>query len=604
MYNSGTERARTIEWSRLPVWVGPAVMLAVVVALEIFARVVIRLPNPGAFVLPAIAFASLSGGLRAGAASAAINVAYTTMLFGGEALRPSGDGLVRWLAVLIGSALIAIMCAGMREAYLTSRERAATAQAAADASRIQLAAAAASLPIAMATLDAAGRVLASVGTELPVLGITADTPPGWSIFDRFAGQTELLQAFRAATEGREATGTIRLGGHTFDARFVPSTTPSGEPIIHAVAIDVTERETSERLARASEQAARAIMERVPLPIAVLRAEDGVFLEVNAALVELNGVPREQLIGTSGVDSVPIVGGAVDALTILRAVQRDGELSGVRLRLRRPDGTIREAVAAFALVEIGGVERIVATAVDVTEQEQAAAIVRSQRDLLARVDSQRESFLALVAHELRTPIASIDLLATALERRRPAAEERSLLASLREQARALTVLTERLLEIGAIEAHVMRLDRTACDLERVARRAISQLGIADRTSVAAPDRSVTVTIDEPRFRDALTNLLSNAVKYSSPGTPIEVAISQTDGATITVVRDRGIGLSPEEAAHLFRKYERPTAARSAGSPGTGLGLYYVRLIAEAHGGRIRAESDGIGQGAAFILELPR
>lgn len=580
--------------------------LSLVLLLELFARVVVRVPNPGSILLPAIAFAALSGGLRAGLLSALVHVAYTAVIFSGGDLSFVGDGLVRWLAVLAGAPAIALMCAAMRRAYLRSRERALTAQTAAEDSRAQLAAAATSLPIALGTLDAEGRVLASGGTVLPGLGVPPETPPGWSVFERFADQPELLRAFRTARDGSAESATVSAAGRVYDIRFVPTRLPSGELRIHGVGLDVTERESRERAARAESELARSIIEHVPLPIVLARADDGVMVEVNSALCQLLGLRHEEIVGHSGMElGLILSGGEVgDSAALLERVQREGQVTGVRLRVRARDGAARQVIASVSRVEVGGQARLLASVVDVTEHERVAEEVRSQRDRLARMDGQRESFLALIAHELRTPIAALDLVASALARADLGEAERSLLRSLREQARALVATTERLLEIGALESQAVRLDRTRCDLERVARRAVAQLALTDRAAVEREGAAVFAEVDEERLREALVNLLSNAAKYSPPDAPIRVRLSASDGHARIAVTDTGLGFGPDDVERLFQKYERLAAGRAADARGTGLGLYYVRLIAEAHGGSVRVTSDGPGRGATFVLEVAR
>lgn len=565
----------------------------------------VRVPNPGAILLPAIAFAALGGGLRSGLSSALIHVVYAGVTFGGGELAFSGDGLIRWSAVLAGAPAIALMCAAMRRAYLSSRERALAAQAAAEETRGQLSAAVSSLPIALGSLDADGRVLASAGTALPGLGVPAETPPGWSIYERFSDESELLAAFRGAAAGEPMTATIRATDRVYDIRFVPGRLPSGDLRIHGVALDVTEREAREREARSEGEVARSIIQHVPLPIVLARADDGVIVEVNGALCEMLGLTAEEIVGRSGMELGVVLGGGevADAAALLARVQRDGDVAGVRLPIRGKDGTTRQVIASVSRVEIGGERRLLASVVDVTERERVSEEVRAQRDRLARMDGQRESFLALIAHELRTPIAALDLVASALAQTDLGQAERSLLRSLREQARALVATTERLLEIGAIEAQAFSLDRTRCDLVRIAHRAIAQLALTERATVEAKG-SVSAEVDEERLREAVVNLLSNAAKYSPSGSPISVRVSAADGLARIAVRDAGIGLRPDDALRLFQKYERLAAGREADARGTGLGLYYVRLIAEAHGGSVTAASDGPGLGATFVLEVAR
>jgi chemotaxis family two-component system sensor kinase Cph1 len=224
--------------------------------------------------------------------------------------------------------------------------------------------------------------------------------------------------------------------------------------------------------------------------------------------------------------------------------------------------------------------------------------RNQREL-RRLLVQRDEFLSLVAHELRAPVAAIEIVATGLARAQEVgAAERRALEQLREQARGLTGLAESLLSVGRLEARATVAESESVDLRALV---LSVAQTTPRVRATAPMSPVVVDADSDVIRRALMNVVENALKFSDPATPVEVELA-SDGthARIRVV-DQGIGLDPAEVGRLFHKYSRMRAARSV--TGIGLGLYYARLALRAHRGEISADSDGPGHGTTFELQLP-
>ena len=229
-------------------------------------------------------------------------------------------------------------------------------------------------------------------------------------------------------------------------------------------------------------------------------------------------------------------------------------------------------------------------------------LRADQSRLRSVDREREEFLSIVAHELRQPIAAIGLAAAALASAPEIGEaDRSVLVALRSQARRLNALAEDLLTISRLEGHRLSLALAPVDLREIVETAVRNCDDPQRVVLVPPPDPLPVRADAFRIGQCVDNLISNALKYSSMGAPVEVCVGAPGGVARVEVRDRGVGISREDLPRLFEKYGRvgdPTAV-----DGVGLGLYLVRLVAEAHGGRAMAKSEGPGRGAAFGIELP-
>jgi DNA-binding NarL/FixJ family response regulator/anti-sigma regulatory factor (Ser/Thr protein kinase) len=238
--------------------------------------------------------------------------------------------------------------------------------------------------------------------------------------------------------------------------------------------------------------------------------------------------------------------------------------------------------------------------DAYHSELAAAYSR-----LAAVDRQREESLALLAHELRQPIAAIGALIEGLVNTPGLGTgEQHALTTLREQAHRIRRFADDLVAIARLEAGHFRLQRSPADLGVLVVASVRQSPDADRVQLEVPASPLMVDVDSERLRQAIMNLVTNAAKYSPAGAPIRVVVRATNGDAGVEVRDEGIGFTAEDLPKLFEKYGRVRRSETQGIAGAGFGLYLTRLLVESHGGRVTAESAGPGLGATFRIVLPR
>jgi signal transduction histidine kinase len=225
-----------------------------------------------------------------------------------------------------------------------------------------------------------------------------------------------------------------------------------------------------------------------------------------------------------------------------------------------------------------------------------------------VAREQSDFVAAVSHEFRTPLTSLKQFVELL-REQPALEDARRRECYDAQARSvdrLSRLVESLLDFGKLEtgAHHYRFTRHDC-------AALAQTVVRDFNEHAVhagyyveltAAQSAAVNVDADAVSRALWNLFDNAMKYSPGQQRIEVAVRAAHGSVCIDVRDRGIGIGPQESRDIFRRFHRGAEARSRGIRGTGLGLAMVIEIMQAHGGRVDLESQH-GQGSTFTLVFP-
>jgi signal transduction histidine kinase len=226
----------------------------------------------------------------------------------------------------------------------------------------------------------------------------------------------------------------------------------------------------------------------------------------------------------------------------------------------------------------------------------------------RVAEMKSTFVSSVSHDLKTPLALIQLFAETLELGRLKNTERAqeYYRIINSEARKLTRLINNLLDFSKIEAGLRRYKREPVNLTDVTRHVLESLESQFRhhqytvTSRLAAD--VPVLIDAEAAEQALENLLSNAMKYSPDHREIIVDVERADGYGVVRVSDRGIGIPPRLQRKIFRKFYRIQSDAGSGPQGTGLGLAIVDHVMRGHGGFVRVDSEA-GRGSTFALHFP-
>jgi signal transduction histidine kinase len=266
---------------------------------------------------------------------------------------------------------------------------------------------------------------------------------------------------------------------------------------------------------------------------------------------------------------------------------------------RPDAFSEDEVELVSLLG-----RLVATAV---QNIRAYEAERRRVEELARLSQLRADFVSLVSHELRSPMAAVIGAARTLQdrwRMLTAPQRESFLALIGDETARLAELVGDVLDTSRIEAGTFSYRFDEVDLGRVVDEAVETAVLAQQdVSVVASVRGALPAIrgDRTRLRQVLGNLIENAVKYSPEGGEVRVSAAAANGAVRIAVRDAGPGIPHEQQGRIFEKFGRVDIP-GASKPGTGLGLFIARSIAEAHGGSLDVLS-GDEPGTTFTLTLP-
>jgi signal transduction histidine kinase len=230
--------------------------------------------------------------------------------------------------------------------------------------------------------------------------------------------------------------------------------------------------------------------------------------------------------------------------------------------------------------------------------------------LMEANQQKDEFLAILAHELRNPLAPIRS-AIDIMRRDQSNSERVLWARdiISRQVTHLTRLVDDLLDISRITHGAIRLTKESLPVGLIVSRAIEAVQplIDERRHhlvLECPDNAVSVEGDLTRLVQVLANLLNNAAKYTEEGGEIQISVHAQNSVAEFRVKDNGIGIAPESVPKLFNLFARVETDSQAPHGGLGVGLALVRNLVEMHGGEVAIHSPGLNQGSEFVVRLPR
>jgi PAS domain S-box-containing protein len=329
--------------------------------------------------------------------------------------------------------------------------------------------------------------------------------------------------------------------------------------------------------------------------------DGHLLAVNDRFCAITGRTRDQLLGRRVLDFTH----AEDLPASMAAIERLAHEAHVELDKRyvRPDGSaVWTNVAASRIHPQGGSPSMLTILFDISERKRFEEALRS-------ADRKKDEFLAMLAHELRNPLAPIGAAAALLQMGRLDEQKTAHVSEvISRQVRHMTGLVNDLLDVSRVTRGIATLEMAPVDARTVVADAVDQvrpLIEARRHALHVQSCSAAVPLlgDPKRLVQVLVNLLNNAAKFTREGGRIALAMDVVDGHVQWTVSDNGIGMEPElveRAFELFAQAER-TADRSQG--GLGIGLALVKSLVELHQGTVSAQSAGPGQGSLFTVRLP-
>jgi two-component system CheB/CheR fusion protein len=338
--------------------------------------------------------------------------------------------------------------------------------------------------------------------------------------------------------------------------------------------------------------------------------DGEIDYWNKAAEETYGFTREEAIGRKSHElllTAPAYESFADDL------RQRGHWTGELVHTRRDGQKIIVETRMVVVTDTQGRQRVVEANRSVTERKESERILRRVADDLVTADRHKDEFLAMLAHELRNPLAPLRNVVTLLKSPKvdPANKARAI-DIMERQIHNMARLIDDLLDVSRITLSQIELRSEPVDVAAHARAAVEQNEsyIAAREQslhVNVPAEPVHVLADPVRLEQIVGNLLNNASKYTHPGGSIRLTVKSAGDAdarqALISVEDDGSGIDPEKLPHVFDLFMRATRSIDQQYGGLGVGLTLVRRLVEMHGGTVRAESDGLGKGSRFTVSLP-
>jgi CheY-like chemotaxis protein/nitrogen-specific signal transduction histidine kinase len=265
------------------------------------------------------------------------------------------------------------------------------------------------------------------------------------------------------------------------------------------------------------------------------------------------------------------------------------------------------VASTPLRDSGGSQHclIVSDLRDQRSREQ----LRAAKDAAELANRAKDDFLAMVSHELRSPITVILGWTRMLQMNRVDRDTLSLAVdSIHGSTARLLKLVEEILDASRLRGGKLALEMEVVDLREAVRASLQAVHFDTEqkplhVALAVPDEPVPVMADADRLQQIVVNLLTNAVKFTPPHGRIDVELERLDGAARLHVRDTGEGIDAAFLPHVFERFRQDDGSTTRAHKGLGLGLAIVKQLVEAHDGSVSAASDGKGRGAAFTVVLP-
>jgi PAS domain S-box-containing protein len=277
--------------------------------------------------------------------------------------------------------------------------------------------------------------------------------------------------------------------------------------------------------------------------------------------------------------------------------------------RRKDGSTFPMDLAVSAFRLGKRRFFTGVVRDITERKKLEQELRQHAGELAEADRRKNEFLAMLAHELRNPLAPIRH-AVQLQRLKDPVEPELQLARdvIDRQVQQLTRLVDDLLDLSRISRGKINLQLEPVDLAAVVARAVEiSRPLIDarkqRLEVSLPEQAVPVEGDLTRLVQVVSNLLNNAAKYTEEDGRIWLTVGASTGDGVIRVRDTGVGISPEMLPRLFEMFSQVQGSVSRSEGGLGIGLSLVRSLVDLHGGNVQAFSEGLGRGSEFVVRLP-
>lgn len=366
--------------------------------------------------------------------------------------------------------------------------------------------------------------------------------------------------------------------------------------------DLTVQKQAEEALYRSQSHMLAIFQTAQVGMCELTLE-GRFLRVNKRLCQLLGRETSELIGQS-IMAVTFEEDIAPSQKALQQLAWTGEVASLDKRYVKSDGSLVWANSSISLLLHGKDEdpTVLAITVDLTQRKEA-------EQALKEASRRKDEFLAMLAHELRNPMATIRngleifLLTNSLD-----SQTQTLVHMMNRQTNHLVRMVDDLLDVSRISRGKIELRKERVNVVELVRQGIDSVGYHFQAKkqdfqIRLPEQPIEMEGDATRLVQVITNLLNNANRYTPALGQITLSVEHQGREVIIQVADTGIGLESHQLSAIFDLFVQVDNSLARTQGGLGIGLTLVKQLVEEHGGSIQAHSKGLGQGSTFSVYLP-
>ncbi len=373
--------------------------------------------------------------------------------------------------------------------------------------------------------------------------------------------------------------------------------------------DITERKRSEEALREAERRLRFVMESTPQKIFTAKPNGDVDY-FNPQWTEFTGLSFEQIRDWGWTQFIH----PEDVEENVRVWQHcidTGERFDFEHRFRRADGEYRWHVSRAVPLRNaeGKVMMWVGSNTEIHEQKQTAARLRQLAADLSEADRRKNEFLAMLAHELRNPLAPIQNALQVMRLTSGNGEAvRSASEMIERQVGQIVRLVDDLLDVSRMSRGKIELRRGRIELASTVNHAVEAVrplcnSMNHELTVTLPQQPIYLNGDPTRLAQVVGTLLNNACKFTDKGGRIWLTVERGGEQAVMRVRDTGIGIAAEELPRIFEIFVQVDSSLERSASGLGIGLTLAKTLVEMHGGTMEVHSAGIGQGSEFVVRLP-
>lgn len=486
------------------------------------------------------------------------------------------------------------------------------------------------------TLASIGDAVISTDTEARITNMNAiaEVLTGWSneealglpletVFRIVNEDTRLTVPHPAEKALREGI-VVGLANHTvliakdgreraIDDSAAPIRCKEGE-VVGCVLIfrDITEQRQAMKETEASEARKTSILETA-LDCIISCDHEGRIVDFNPAAERTFGYRREEVVGREMSDIVvPVSLRQRHQQGMTRYMQtRESRILGKLMVMTglRSDG--REFPVEFSVNEVktGGLPMFTAYLRDITDRKRMEDDLRQTASDLSEANRRKNEFLAMLAHELRNPLAPIRNALQVLKLTGGDPTTVSTATEMMErQVGQMVRFVDDLLDVSRISRGKIELRQERMDLASAVNHAVEAAlplysSLGNELTVTLPPESINLLADPARIIQVVGNLLNNACKFTPRGGKVRLTVEKEGNEAVIRVRDTGIGIAAEQLPHIFEMFMQIDTSLERSVSGLGIGLTLVKNLVEMHGGAVQVFSEGLGRGSEFVVHLP-